>query len=463
MRPARSSARVHSSDTISRVAGLAQSVEHFSCKEDVVGSIPTPGSAEEPDATEARCQTPVMGPGHAHAHPSTREVVPWRWRRRLTVAAIVVGVLTAVGLAVLWPRHDVTADVEQLGLIEDVHQAEVLSVRRVLCAGTAASGIRVECERARFRLDGGPDRGEVRVIEFADAPNQPDLAPGDLVVLNHVDDAAPGFEYTYADRQRRPVLLWLTALFAVAVIALGRWRGLGALVGLGVSIVVVLQFVVPSMLAGNSPALVAIVGASAIAFFALYLANGVRAMTTVALLATIAALAVTVALAMVFTELAHFSGVVDEDSLLLQFGASSVDVQGLVLAGMLLGALGALDDVTVTQASAVAELRRADPAASRRDLYRAGVRVGRDHVASAVNTLALAYAGAALPILILFSLSGRSLGAVANGELVAVPIVSALVGSIGLVCAVPISTGFATLVATARGRGARPAGRPPDG
>jgi uncharacterized membrane protein len=127
-------------------------------------------------------------------------------------------------------------------------------------------------------------------------------------------------------------------------------------------------------------------------------------------------------------------------------------MQGLVLAGMVLGALGALDDVTVTQASTVAELRRADPGAGRRDLYRSGLRVGRDHVASAVNTLALAYAGAALPILILFSLSDRSLGAVANGELVAVPVVSALVGSIGLVCAVPIATWFATLVATGRRR-----------
>jgi uncharacterized membrane protein len=217
---------------------------------------------------------------------------------------------------------------------------------------------------------------------------------------------------------------------------------------LGASIFVILQFVIPAILNGNDPTVVAVVGASTIAFVALYLTNGVRTMTSVALLATLAALAITVALATVFTELAQFTGAVDEDTLLLTFSGSDIDLKGLVLAGMVLGALGAIDDVTVTQTAAVAELRSTNAKASRRDLYRSGLRVGRDHVASAVNTLALAYAGAALPILILFSISGRSLGAVANGEIVATAIVSALVGSIGLVCAVPISTALAAAAAT---------------
>ena len=395
---------------------------------------------------------------HSHDHAAVDGVVPQRVRHRLSVIAVVMGVLTAIGLVVLWPDHDISADVAKLGLVRDVHQAEVLRTQRGPCAGTEQAGVSVSCDKVTFRLDGGPDRGETRTIEFSDAPNKPELAPGDLVVLNHVQGGPKGFDYTYSDRQRRPVLLGLTALFAIAVIALGRWRGVGALVGLGASLFVILQFVVPSMLAGHSPPLVAIVGASAIAFLALYLANGVRTMTTVALLATLAALAITVALATVFTELAHFSGAVDEESLLLKFGATTIDLEGLLLAGMVLGALGALDDVTVTQAAAVGELRAANPRATRRELYRSGLRVGRDHVASTVNTLALAYAGASLPILILFSLSGRSLGAVANGEIVAVAIVSALVGSIGLVSAVPISTWFAALVATGRRKGR---GRPP--
>jgi uncharacterized membrane protein len=351
----------------------------------------------------------------------------------------------------LWPHHDITADVAKLGFVHDLHEAKVVHETRGECKGTQGSSVRVICDKLSFQLTGGPDRGEYRTIEFADAPNKPELSVGDRVILNHIPNAARGFDYSYADRQRRSVLVWLTALFAIAVIVLGRWRGIGALVGLGVSIFVILEFVVPAMLQGNSPPLVAIIGASAIAFLALYLANGVQTMTTVALLATLASLAITVALATAFTELAHFTGAVDEDALILKLGASSIDLKGLVLAGMVLGALGALDDVTVTQASTVAELRSVDRAASRRQLYRSGLRVGRDHVASAVNTLALAYSGAALPILILFSISARSLGAVANGEIVATEIVSALVGSIGLVCAVPISTGLAALVATGRG------------
>ncbi len=267
-------------------------------------------------------------------------------------------------------------------------------------------------------------------------------------MLNHVEGAQTPFDYTYSDRQRRPVLMWLAILFAVVVIGLGRLRGLGALVGLGASLLVILQFMLPSMLDGNSPPLVAIVGASAVAFLALYLANGIRPMTTVALLSTLAALGITVGLATLFTNLAHFTGAANEDALLIGLGTSAIDLKGLVLAGMVLGALGALDDITVTQASAVGELRTAQPELSRRDLYRSGLRIGRDHISSTVNTLALAYAGASLPLLLLFTLSGQSLGSVANGEIVAVEIVSVLVGSIGLVAAVPISTWFAALVAT---------------
>ena len=391
---------------------------------------------------------------HSHGHETAlaTSAVPRPLRRRVAAVAVLLGVLTAIGLVALWPRHDVTADVAKLGLVRDVHEAKVVRITRGECAGTKSSGVRVLCDKVRMRLEGGPDRGESRTIEFADAPNKPDLAPGDRIVLNHVQGADRGFDYTYADRQRRSVLLLLTAVFAVAVIALGRWRGVGALVGLGASIFVLLQFVVPSVLEGNDPSLVAVVGASSIAFLALYLANGVRTMTTVALLATLAALAITIALATAFTELAHLTGAVDEDTLLLRLGSSSINLKGLVLAGMVLGALGALDDVTVTQTSTVGELRAAKPGASRAELYRSGLRVGRDHVASTVNTLALAYAGAALPILILFSISGRSLGAVANAEIVATEIISALVGSIGLVCAVPISTWLAATVSTGRAR-----------
>ncbi len=144
----------------------------------------------------------------------------------------------------------------------------------------------------------------------------------------------------------------------------------------------------------------------------------------------------------------ELSGFASEEALLVSQLGATVDVSGLILAGIVLGAVGALDDVTVTQTSAVWELRLANPALNGRPLLRAGLRVGRDHVVSSVNTLLLAYAGAAIPLLILFSLSDLGLGTVANSEIVATEIIRTLVGSIGLVAAVPITTWLASEVAS---------------
>ena len=384
--------------------------------------------------------------GHGHDHAAAESAVPVRARRIVTAIAVVLGILTLAGVAMLWPREDPHGHLNGLHAVSDVYEATTVAVHRGTC-GTAGGDTSQRCTRIRFRLNQGPDARRFRTIEFAQTASAPDLTPGDEVVLNHIDGAERGFDYTYNDRQRRSVLVWLAVLFGVVVIALGRWRGLAALVALGGSIAVILGFMLPSMLDGNNAQLVAIVGASAVAFVALYLSNGVRALTTVALLGTLSALTLTVVLATVFTDLAHFTGAQSEDALLVAIGASNIDLKSLVLAGMVLGALGALDDITVTQASAVGELRAHNPAMSRRTLYRAGLRIGRDHISSTVNTLALAYAGASLPLLMLFTLSAQSLGTVANGEVVAVEIVATLVGSIGLVAAVPVTTALAVLVA----------------
>jgi hypothetical protein len=173
-------------------------------------------------------------------------------------------------------------------------------------------------------------------------------------------------------------------------------------------------------------------------------------MSTAALLGTLAALVLTIALSLTFVAIGNFSGLVSEEASYLRISGGFVDLRGLLLAGIVIGALGALDDMTVTQASTVWELFRANPQTSRHDLYRAGLRVGRDHVASTVNTLFLAYAGASLPLLLLFVATNQSAGNVANGEIVAVEIVRALVGSIGLVAAVPITTWLAAVTVTHR-------------
>jgi uncharacterized membrane protein len=398
----------------------------------------------------------------AHGHGDGRVAIPQQTRRLLALVSIVLAIATLVGVVLLRSPGDVgKRSGPDIGLISRIYDATVISTRVGPCANTTEAD-RVPCEKVRFRLNQGPDKGGTTSIDFPDSPTTPDLDKGDGVVLSHEPRAEPGFQYQFADRQRRPVLLWLAVIFAVAVVALGRLRGLAALVGLAASIVVLLTFVLPAILDGRSPVLVAVFGASAIAYLALYLANGFNTRTTVALLGTLGALALTVLLASIFTSLAQISGFATEEALLVKLGERGLDLSGVVLGGMVIGALGALDDMTVTQAAAVWELRSANPELPRRSLFRSALRIGRAHVASTVNTLALAYAGAALPLLILFVQSRQSLGTVANSEVVATEILSALVGSIGIVASVPVTTWLAARVVGDGGApGRRRRGRAP--
>jgi len=285
-------------------------------------------------------------------------------------------------------------------------------------------------------------------LTFGDAARVEILADDltdDLFVLS-VTAPDPQVLYQFADFQRRGMLVWLAIAFAAVVVLLGSMRGAAALAGLAASIGVLLLFVLPAILDGRSPVLVAVAGAAAIAYLALYLAHGFNRMTTVALLGTLAALTLTAILSAVVVGAANFTGLVsDESSLLTLF--EGIDVRGLLLAGIVLGTAGAIDDVTVTQASAVWELKAANRNLGASELFRRGLRIGRDHIASTVNTLLLAYAGAALPLMVLFVLSEQSLGTVANSEVVAVEIVRTLVGSIGLVAAVPFTTWLASITA----------------
>lgn len=184
---------------------------------------------------------------------------------------------------------------------------------------------------------------------------------------------------------------------------------------------------------------------SAVAFAALYLTHGVSVPTTVALLGTLAAVGLTTVLAWIVTTVANLSGLSDESFQVLRVTAEAIEPQGILIAGIVVGVLGVLDDVTVTQVSAVSELRRADPSLSGQALYRSAVRIGRDHVASAVNTLVLAYVGASLALMLFFLQEGRSIGRVVSREIVAIEIVRMLVGSIGLILSVPLTTALAVV------------------
>lgn len=379
--------------------------------------------------------------------------IPESTNRGLVALVLLLAVATLVGLLALWPSGDGVRDARRAisgsvsgSLTTALHDARLERIDPLPCPGGPFDGVTAEpeCGVLQLRMLEGPDAGETVALEDYDL-GRARYELGEVLVLSYDTKAEPGFEYRVADRQRSAVLAWLAVLFAAAVVVLGRFRGLAALAGLGLSLVVLLAFTVPALLDGSSPIAVALVTASAVAFCAIYLAHGVNAMSTVALLGTLSALALTTALSTVFVDLARINLLFSEEAAYLRLGDASVDLRGLFLAGVIIGALGALDDMTVTQASAVWELRSADRGASVRELYRRGIRIGRDHVASTVNTLVLAYAGASMPLLLLFAVLDQPLLDVANGELLAAEIVRTLLGSIGLVAAVPLTTWLAAV------------------
>jgi uncharacterized membrane protein len=367
----------------------------------------------------------------------------------LTAISAVVGVALIVGLVVLWPTEEPTAPSDALARGELVG-AVVEEVDPEGCSAQVAVDPAITCVHIRFRLESGTEAGRTVSIDVTDVALAPDLAPGDQVVLEKLLTDVPGMPYALYDRDRTDSLIWLALAFAVLVVVLGRLRGLAALVGLALSLMLLLWFALPAILEGRSPTLVACVGAGVIAYLVIYLAHGFTLRTTVAVLGTLAGVGLAAVLSMAWVPLADLTGLVTETSYVIQATGVQVDPSGLLLAGIVIGALGAIDDVSVTQASAVWELHEAVPTSDGRGLFRAGMRVGRDHVGSIVNTLALAYVGASLPLLIVFRLSDLALERVVGSEIVAAEIVRALVGSIGLVAAMPITTWLAASVAGAR-------------
>jgi uncharacterized membrane protein len=275
----------------------------------------------------------------------------------------------------------------------------------------------------------------------------PELSPGDRVRIAYVAEAAAeGTPYLFVDFVRGPPLAWLTAAFAVLVVAVARWRGLAALIGLGLSLVVVGVFTLPALLEGRPALPVALVTSSLIMFAVLYLAHGFTTRTSTALVGTLVGLLATAGIAAWASGAAYLTGLAGDYAVDLQSSAPAVDLRAVLLCGMVLAGLGVLNDVTITQASAVWELHATAPHASWRELFGRGMRIGRDHIASTVYTIVFAYLGASLPLVLLLSISYRSiLDSLTSGE-VAEEVARTLVGSIGLVLAIPVTTAVAAWV-----------------
>jgi uncharacterized membrane protein len=274
------------------------------------------------------------------------------------------------------------------------------------------------------------------------------LKPGDTVLVT-VGSRPDGVLTVYfVDFVRANSLLWLTGIFVATILVISRWKGLRSLLSMAFSLMVIIGYIIPHILAGEDPLRVSIAGSIILLGVTLYLTYGWNLKTHAAVVSMIFVLLITGTLAGLFVIITRLTGSGDENALfLLQMLNTKINLRGLLLGGMIIGALGVLDDLVTTQASAVFELHHANDSLGFQALFRSAMRIGQDHVAATVNTLVLAYAGASLPMLLMFSLGRGDYGYLVNFEFVAEEIVRTLVGSLGLITAVPLTTAIAILFA----------------
>jgi uncharacterized membrane protein len=365
--------------------------------------------------------------------------------RLLTLLVAAIALATVAAIALMWPGHvrDEFAEV-----VQPSDPATVVGIDDRPCGATVAD----RCKRVVIHLDGGDAAGSRGIIQWGANGVDPPVHVGDRVRVAEAPPV-PGYDvpnesdYTLVDFERGGSLLLLFGVFALLVIAFSRVRGALSLVGLGASLAVILLFIVPAILNGEPPVAVAIAGSLAVMLLTITLAHGLGPKSVAALLGTTASLLLTAALAVLFTHLTRLTGLAGEEAFALRLADPDVSLQGLLIAGMVIGALGVLDDVTVSQSSTVLALRAANPALTFRELFTRAMHVGRDHVSATVNTLVLAYAGASLPVLLIFASGALGLGQALSLEIVSEQVVATLVGSIGLIAAVPFTTAVAALLA----------------
>ncbi|MGV0714115.1 YibE/F family protein [Mycolicibacterium sp. XJ662] len=400
--------------------------------------------------------------GHSHSLSGPAPLGP-------LAAKVVVGLLIAIGVAVLagaawlWPSQQ-KADIplpfqNAAGGAVTTEAGHVLSSSLAACGSpssgrvlTAApvpaqNGGARTCVQALIAIDSGPNTGANTLLEFSGGPGQPNLAVGDQVRISRQIDDAGTTTYSFYDYERTWPLIALAAVFALVVVAVARWRGLRAMVGIVVAFLVLVVFLLPALRDGAAAVPVALVASAVILYAVIYLAHGVSLRTSAALLGTLTSLLLAAVLSWVAIEAAHLTGLSEDQNNTVAAYLGDVSITGLLLAGFIIGSLGVLNDVTVTQASTVFELAELE-GSSRRAIFVGAMRVGRDHIASTVYTLVLAYAGSALPLLLLFSVANRSLGDVLTSESVAIEIARSAVGGIALALSVPLTTAIAAVLAT---------------
>ena len=364
----------------------------------------------------------------------------------------VVGALLAVGilliLAAIAGRGSPTDESIQLAPGE----SEILRARvvEVLEEGVLDQGeVSQPYQLLRLDITSGSLTGQELTVEYGSLvfTNESRLfREGDRVLVERTSTMEGDDVFHVTDYVRTGPLLWLTLLFIAATLLLSGWQGLRSLLGMGVSLAVILIFIVPQILAGRNPMVVAILGSVVMMGISLYLVYGWKSKTHVAVLGLLLSLILTGLLAVWSVNWTRLSGFGAEEAGFLQVAGVQLDTRGLLLAGIIIGTLGALDDITIGQSSTIFELSKANPRLTWQALFKHGMSVGRDHIAAMVNTLLLAYVGAALPLVLMFSVFSESLGVTLNREIIAEEIVRTLVGSLGLLAGVPLTSVIAAYV-----------------
>ena len=359
---------------------------------------------------------------------------------RIIAALLVLAAgAVVVGAVLLWPRHPVH------GTATHTDDALVTRVEPAPCP-KGASGCYVN---DTVRLLDGPQAGGTQLLSFVVGATDPKLKVGQQITL---DRAVTGGQtvFSFADVHRgRPIYL-LALLFVAVAIAVGRMRGLAALAGLIFAGAALLLFTIPALILGTSPTLIALVTGGAICLVSLPLAHGFSMRSAVAILGSLTGMSTAAVIAALSVHALHLTGLSSDEAAYLATLGSRSSVSGLLLCGTVIGAIGVLNDVTVTQASAVYELAAAAPDLSRTALSRAATRIGRDHIAATIYSLVLAYAGSALPLLLLFSVTDQSVITVLTSDAFAPEVVSGLIGATALVLVVPFTTVIAALLVTPR-------------
>ena len=411
------------------------------------------------------------GHSHSHAHgahaASGTVAVSTLARVALTVVLVLAAAVTFFGLVRYWPADGqasdrvATSDFAAPGVTFPV--AEVQQVLPVCEGPDAATGADPADGQGGDVVAGDPTCGAITVqleqptatsgdvrpvvsVSVPPAVSSSGLREGDTVMLLRTppQDSQPE-TYSFLQVQRGAPLSLMLALFLLVVAVVARWRGILALVGLVFGGFVVVKFILPALLEGQSGLLVALIGSSAIMFVVLYLAHGLSVRTSTALAGTLFGVAITAGLGLLAVDLSRLSGVANDEGATLASFVTTMNPRELLTCAIIVAGLGVLNDVTITQSSAVWELRAAAPSMGRRALFQSGMRIGRDHIASTIYTIVFAYAGAALPVLLLLFLYERPVLEMLQTESLSEEIVRTLASAIGLVLAVPVTTAIAVL------------------